>query len=283
MGSSRAREAAPPPPLGDTLRCRGKSVCSAGDSPPLSCNATTETKHSGFPSPVLTDFPIDTSAIVAAGRTADRLLCMGRFLLVIGISLGAAGLLALFSGRQSTQQIVFVQQTPEVAATSIVEEEEAENGAAVPSSVTTDDRTENVTIVTKSVQGDGMVFVQRVIDGDTIEIEGGERVRYIGVNTPESVDPRRKMQCFGKEAAAYNVKLVEGKRVRLEADVEDRDRYGRLLRYVWLGDTMINEQLVADGYAQIMTIPPNVKYVERFRVAQTEAREVKRGLWEKCK
>ncbi len=125
-------------------------------------------------------------------------------------------------------------------------------------------------------------LVVRVIDGDTIEIEGGVRIRYIGVNTPESVDPRKKVQCFGEEASAYNKKLVEGKRVRLEADVEDKDRYGRLLRYVWRGDTMVNEQLVQGGYAQVMTIPPNVKYVERFKQAQTTARTAKKGLWGKC-
>ncbi len=130
---------------------------------------------------------------------------------------------------------------------------------------------------------DGTVLVTRVVDGDTIEIDGGEKVRYIGVNTPESVDPRRKVQCFGKEASAYNKKMVLGKRVRLEPDIEDRDKYGRLLRYVWLGDTMVNEQLVSDGYAQVMTIPPNVKYVDRFKAAQTEAREARRGLWEKCR
>ena len=145
----------------------------------------------------------------------------------------------------------------------------------------TEEEVQNVTIVTK--QNNTTVFVTRVVDGDTIEIEGGEKVRYIGVNTPESVDPRRKVQCFGKEASAYNKKLVEGKRVRLGADLEDRDRYRRLLRYVWLGDTMINEKLVQDGYAQVMTIPPNVKYADRFRVAQTEAREAKQGLWGKCR
>ncbi len=199
---------------------------------------------------------------------------MTRFI-SLGIIIGAVGLfLFLLKGESSDiySSRVVVQQTPEVTATPIVDEPATENL-----------HTENVTIVTKSVQDDDTIFVVRVVDGDTIEIEDGERVRYIGVNTPESVDPRRKVQCFGKEASAYNKGLVEGKRVRLEPDVEDRDRYGRLLRYVWLGDTMINEQLVADGYAQIMTFPPNVKYAERFREAQTEAREAKRGLWDKCK
>lgn len=137
--------------------------------------------------------------------------------------------------------------------------------------------------VDEQEENDGMVLVTRVVDGDTIEIEDGEKVRYIGVNTPESVDPRKVVQCFGKEASEYNKKLVEGKRVRLEPDVEDRDKYHRLLRYVWLGDTMVNEKLMQDGYAQVMTIAPNVKYVERFKSAQTAAREAKRGLWSACR
>ncbi|MDO8582086.1 MAG: thermonuclease family protein [bacterium] len=179
-----------------------------------------------------------------------------------------------------------VQQVRDSTATSMspsAGEEETENVSIGTQSIAENLRTENVTIVTKSVQEDGMVLVTRVVDGDTIEIEGGEKVRYIGVNTPESVDPRRAVQCFGKEASAYNKKLILGKHVRLEPDVEDRDKYHRLLRYVWLGDTMVNEQLMQDGYAQVMTIPPNVKYADRFRVAQTQAREAKRGLWDKCK
>lgn len=134
--------------------------------------------------------------------------------------------------------------------------------------------------------------VARVIDGDTIELAGGERVRYIGVDTPESVDPRKPVQCFGVEAARRNRDLVEGKDVRLERDISDRDRYGRLLRYVFLpavdsskaggGDALVNEVLVREGYASVYTFPPDVKYSERFLVAEREAREAKRGLWASC-
>jgi micrococcal nuclease len=126
-------------------------------------------------------------------------------------------------------------------------------------------------------------YVARVIDGDTIELADGERVRYIGINTPESVDPRRPVQCFGKEASAYNKELVQGEWVELETDITNRDKYGRLLRYIWLGDVLINEQLLRDGYAQVKTYPPDVKYVDRYRVAQTEAREAGRGLWHACR
>lgn len=127
----------------------------------------------------------------------------------------------------------------------------------------------------------GGVFttVVSVVDGDTIKIEGGEIVRYIGVDTPETVDPRRPLECFGKEASAKNKELVQGKVVELEKDVSDRDRYGRLLRYIWIGDTMVNEMLVREGFASVSTYPPDVKYVDRFLAAERLAREEKKGLW----
>ena len=122
--------------------------------------------------------------------------------------------------------------------------------------------------------------VARVVDGDTIEIENGEKVRYIGVNAPESVDPRRKVECFGKEASAYNKNLVEGKRVRLERDISDRDKYGRLLRFVYLADgTLVNEVLVREGYAHASPYTPDISKKEFFREAESDARMHTRGLW----
>ena len=126
------------------------------------------------------------------------------------------------------------------------------------------------------------VFVTRVIDGDTIEIAGGEIVRYIGIDAPETVDPRKPVQCFGREASEENKKLVEGKRVRLEKDISNRDKYGRLLRYVYLGNLFVNDYLVREGYAYAYTYPPDVKYAKEFSQAQKEARENKRGLWNAC-
>lgn len=124
------------------------------------------------------------------------------------------------------------------------------------------------------------VVVRRVVDGDTIELENDEMVRYIGVNTPESVDPRRTVECFGKEASAFNKKLVEGKKVILERDVSDRDKYGRLLRFVYLEDgTFINEVLVREGYAFVATYPPDVSRQDLFRSAEKLARDEKKGLW----
>lgn len=138
------------------------------------------------------------------------------------------------------------------------------------------------TIIDKTKPTIGLVHVARVVDGDTIEIEGGERVRYIGMNTPETVDPRRPVQCFGKEASNKNKELVEGNNVHLEKDISERDQYGRLLRYVFLGDQFINLEMVKQGYAYADTFPPDVKYQEEFLTAQRAARAAKRGLWSEC-
>ena len=125
----------------------------------------------------------------------------------------------------------------------------------------------------------------RVVDGDTIHVRIGarvEKVRYIGVNTPEVHHPTRGEEPGGREAAEVNRRLVEGQAVRLELDVQERDRYGRLLAYVRIGDLMINAELVRLGYAQVMTIPPNVRYQEVFLKLQREAREAGRGLWRRA-
>jgi endonuclease YncB( thermonuclease family) len=121
--------------------------------------------------------------------------------------------------------------------------------------------------------------VARVIDGDTIELSDGRRVRYIGIDTPETVDPSQSVGCYGKEASDRNKALVEGKTVSLEKDVSETDRFGRLLRYVYLGDVMVNELLVVEGYAQASSFPPDVKYQDRFTAAQQQARAASRGLW----
>jgi micrococcal nuclease len=120
----------------------------------------------------------------------------------------------------------------------------------------------------------------RVSDGDTIRVRLAsgreERVRYIGVDTPERGD------CFSTRASALNARLVEGREVRLERDVEERDRYGRLLAYVYAGDTFVNAELVRRGYAQPLTVPPNVRHEERFRRLARDARRAGSGLWSSC-
>ena len=124
--------------------------------------------------------------------------------------------------------------------------------------------------------------VVRIVDGDTIHVRVGtrvEKVRYIGVNTPELHHPNKGEEPGGHEATAVNRALVEARAVRLETDVQTRDRFGRLLAYVWVGDTMVNAELVRRGYAQVMTVPPNVRHQRLFVTLQREARDAGRGLW----
>ena len=124
--------------------------------------------------------------------------------------------------------------------------------------------------------------VLRIIDGDTIEVElNGQSctVRYIGMDTPEVSCATTGMEPFGSEASAKNEELVGGQVVGLEKDVSETDKYGRLLRYVWVGDVMVNAEMVRLGYAHVSTYPPDVKYQERFLQLQHEARADCRGLW----
>lgn len=126
-------------------------------------------------------------------------------------------------------------------------------------------------------------LVSRVVDGDTIELANGEKVRYIGINAPESVKPNTPVECFALEAKEKNRELVEGKEVRLEKDVSNKDKYGRLLRYVYVGDLFVNLVLVKDGYANVSTYPPDIKYAATLTKAQTEARSKGAGLWTSCR
>lgn len=132
------------------------------------------------------------------------------------------------------------------------------------------------------------VLVSKVVDGDTIELADGRTVRFIGIDTPETVDPRRPVGCFGKEASNEAKKLLSGKEVVLQKDVSDTDKYRRLLRYVFLplGNNQVlfvNDYLVREGFAKVLTYPPDVKYNGQFRQAEREAREENRGLWGKCR
>lgn len=131
--------------------------------------------------------------------------------------------------------------------------------------------------------------VQRVVDGDTIVVEIGsrtERVRYIGVDTPETVRPNSPVECYGEEASRANTQLVEGETVYLEKDISERDRFDRLLRYVYIvqdGEPLfVNRWLVEQGYAQVSTFPPDVKHEQEYLAAQREARGEDRGLWGAC-
>ena len=129
--------------------------------------------------------------------------------------------------------------------------------------------------------------VVRVVDGDTIHVQVGavrEKVRYIGIDTPETKDPRKPVQCFGQKASDFNERLVGDELVRLVRDVEERDRYGRLLAYVYRvrDDLLVNAELARLGYAQPLTIAPNVRLADRFAALARAARDDGRGLWSAC-
>jgi len=129
--------------------------------------------------------------------------------------------------------------------------------------------------------------VVRVVDGDTIRVAIGgrvERVRYIGIDTPESVKPSTPVQCYAHRAAAENARLVARERVRLVLDVEERDRFGRLLAYVYRArdGLFANAALVRGGFARTLTIPPNVRFAKRFAALAAQARRAGRGLWSAC-
>jgi micrococcal nuclease len=127
-----------------------------------------------------------------------------------------------------------------------------------------------------------MVKVERTVDGDTIEIELNgkkEKVRLIGIDTPETKKPNTPVMYYGKEASAYTNKRLYNQTISLEWDVDRRDKYNRLLAYVWIDDELFNETLVKEGYARLSTFPPNVKYVDRFTKAQELARKQGSGIW----
>jgi micrococcal nuclease len=128
--------------------------------------------------------------------------------------------------------------------------------------------------------------VVRVVDGDTIVIDRGyseESLRYIGMDTPETVSPNDPVEWMGRESTEANRRLVEGREVVLERDVSETDQYGRLLRYVWVRDgsnwTFVNLALLAAGLAQVATYPPDVKYVDVYLAVQQTARSQGLGLW----
>lgn len=152
-------------------------------------------------------------------------------------------------------------------------------------------------LATVTVRPDGFVLpdqlpstyelatVSAVVDGDTITLTDGRKVRYIGVDTPETKHPRQGQECFGSEASTYNTQLVAGQTLALSKDVSETDRYGRLLRYVYILDSaqkpvsMVNAQLVQAGMAEASAYPPDVLYQAWFEALEAEARQSERGLW----
>ncbi len=126
--------------------------------------------------------------------------------------------------------------------------------------------------------------VARVIDGDTIELEDGSRVRYLGVDTTETVHPTKPVQCFGPQASEENKRLVEGKRVRLESDITDVDQYGRLLRFVYVGGGLdVSAYLIRNGFGYVYSQEPDVKHLVSYAALERGARAARRGLWGACR
>ncbi len=125
-----------------------------------------------------------------------------------------------------------------------------------------------------------LITVERVVDGDTIVIAGGERVRYIGMNCPEMRGWDGKSEPYAELATKRNRQLVEGKKVRLVKDVSERDKYGRLLRYVYVGDKFINAQLVREGLAYAFILPPDTGLSGKIEALEKEAQRLRRGVWQ---
>ena len=134
------------------------------------------------------------------------------------------------------------------------------------------------TLLCSCVSPPDIARVTQVIDGDTIIIEGNYRIRYIGIDTPE-VYPR--LEACGIEAWEANRRLVEGKEVRLEPDLSETDKYGRLLRYVYVDDIFVNAELVRQGLARAKAYPPDIKYQDYLEELEQQAKQARRGMWAK--
>jgi len=176
------------------------------------------------------------------------------FLTIVFLGIGTGQLFTFFQSRQIRPTGKPIEISPEATTTAILGKESVGE----------------------------IAVVSRVIDGDTVELADGRRVRYIGIDTPEAVDPRKPVECFAREAKEENRRFVEGKTVRLEKDISETDNYGRLLRYVYRGEVLVNESLLRNGFAHASTYPPDVRYQDRLVAAEREARENKRGLWAGC-
>ena len=128
--------------------------------------------------------------------------------------------------------------------------------------------------------------VVRAVDGDTLVVAFADghtdTIRVLGVDTPETHDPRKPVQCFGPEAAAYTARRLTGRVVRLESDVETRDRYGRRLAYVYLDGELFEDELLLRGYARLLVIQPNTAHARTLLTDELAARRDRRGLWGAC-
>jgi micrococcal nuclease len=216
-----------------------------------------------------------------------ELMRLGQRRSIVGIALSVVALVVLVAAVDAPVHDVVIPESVEIleAPPVLTEPEIASTSGsttttpiAPPPVVTTPAEV----VAGEEVTRTGPYAVVTVVDGDTIDVlVAGKptRVRYIGINTPETVHPTRGAECFGTEASAKNKALVAGQWVELEKDVSETDKYGRLLRYVYVNNVMVNEALVAEGYANVSTYPPDVRHTERFRAAEAAARSAGKGLW----
>jgi micrococcal nuclease len=196
-----------------------------------------------------------------------------KLILIAVLTVGVISLVGFVASPQ-TQELF---EKGEVLTESLLEEETEEEEEIVEEEVEEEPTPDS---------GQPTYLVLRVVDGDTIELDNGQKLRYIGIDTPETVDPRRGVQCFGREASNKNKELVEGKTVRLEKDVSETDRFGRLLRYVYVqtsqGEVFVNDLMVREGFALSSPFPPDISKQSRLDQAEAEARSAGRGLWGTC-
>jgi micrococcal nuclease len=137
----------------------------------------------------------------------------------------------------------------------------------------------------KAAPGGRDATIERIVDGDTIVVAGNEKVRLIGIDTPETKDPRRPVQCFGAEATRHITRLIPpGSPVVLARDVSTTDRFGRTLAYVYRArdGLFVNAEMVRNGFAATATFPPDVVHASEFVALEREARDAGRGLWAAC-
>src|SRR6056297_706871 len=138
----------------------------------------------------------------------------------------------------------------------------------------------NLKIKNKLLRNMEKARITHAVDGDTLVTSDNTKIRLIGINTPEIHHPNKGVEYFGKEAASYTRKFLEGETVYLEYDIQKKDKYSRELAYIFLKDgTFFNAKLVLEGYADLMTIPPNLKYTDLFKKLAKNSRKLKKGLW----
>jgi endonuclease YncB( thermonuclease family) len=206
-------------------------------------------------------------------KVAQIILVITAFVACIGCFLVSGGLFFAFDQNHTNTQVV--EQPPPPPPQPI--ETASESLPSPPPEPTKSEET-NEEQANQFVEAQ----VTNVVDGDTIDIQIGGveyRIRYILIDTPETHHPTKGEEPFGPEATEANRALVEGKIIKLEKDVSETDQYDRLLRYVYVDNILVNEELLRQGLAKVVTFPPDLKYVDRFLAVQEESQAAGRGIW----